>query len=128
MNRPSTFALAPASRRAGAAALLTLGTFAAIPVAQAQEKFVYMTNWFAEAEHGGFYQAIANGLYKKAGLDVTIKMGGPQVNIMQLMAAGQADCIMGSSDLQNHPGARGRRAGGHRRGDVPERPAGADRA
>jgi NitT/TauT family transport system substrate-binding protein len=59
-----------------------------------------MTNWFAEAEHGGFYQAVATGIYKKYGLDVTIKMGGPQVNIIQLMAAGQADCVMGSSDLQ----------------------------
>jgi NitT/TauT family transport system substrate-binding protein len=59
-----------------------------------------MTNWFAEAEHGGFYQAVAEGIYKKYGLDVTIKMGGPQVNIFQLMAAGQADCVMGSSDLQ----------------------------
>src|SRR4051812_2886180 len=68
--------------------------------AQAQEKFTYMTNWYAQAEHGGFYQAVATGLYKKYGLDVTIKMGGPQVNIMQLMAAGQTDCIMGSSDLQ----------------------------
>jgi NitT/TauT family transport system substrate-binding protein len=66
----------------------------------ADETFVFMTNWFAEAEHGGFYQAIATGLYKKAGLDVTLKMGGPQVNIIQLMAAGQADCVMGSSDLQ----------------------------
>jgi NitT/TauT family transport system substrate-binding protein len=68
--------------------------------ALAQEKFVYMTNWYAQAEHGGFYQAVATGLYRKAGLDVTIKMGGPQVNIIQLMAAGQADCVMGSSDLQ----------------------------
>jgi NitT/TauT family transport system substrate-binding protein len=59
-----------------------------------------MTNWYAQAEHGGFYQAVATGIYRKYGLDVTIKMGGPQVNIMQLMAAGQADCIMGSSDLQ----------------------------
>ena len=66
----------------------------------ADEKFVYVTNWFAEAEHGGFYQAVATGLYKRAGLDVTIKMGGPQVNIFQLMAAGQADCVMGASDLQ----------------------------
>jgi NitT/TauT family transport system substrate-binding protein len=79
------------------AALLALG---AIASAHADEKFIYMTNWFAEAEHGGFYQAVATGLYKKAGLDVTIKMGGPQVNIFQLMAAGQADCVMGSSDLQ----------------------------
>jgi NitT/TauT family transport system substrate-binding protein len=68
--------------------------------AKADEPFVYMTNWYAEAEHGGFYQAVALGIYKKYGLDVTVKMGGPQVNIMQIMAAGQADCIMGSSDLQ----------------------------
>jgi NitT/TauT family transport system substrate-binding protein len=68
--------------------------------AQAQEKFTYMTNWYAQAEHGGFYQAVATGIYKKYGLDVTIRMGGPQVNIMQLMAAGQTDCVMGSSDIQ----------------------------
>ena len=63
--------------------------------ASAQEKFSYTTNWYAQAEHGGFYQAVATGLYKKEGLDVTIRMGGPQVNIMQLMAAGQTDCVMG---------------------------------
>ncbi len=80
-------------------ALVAACAVAALP-ALAEEKFVYMTNWFAEAEHGGFYQAIATGIYKKAGLDVTVKMGGPQVNILQLMAAGQADCVMGSSDLQ----------------------------
>ncbi|MFT3720180.1 ABC transporter substrate-binding protein [Pseudorhodoferax sp.] len=80
--------------------LATAALCAAAFGAQAQEKFVYMTNWYAQAEHGGFYQAVATGLYKKHGLDVSIKMGGPQVNIMQVMAAGQADCIMGSSDLQ----------------------------
>ncbi len=63
--------------------------------ALAQEKFTYMTNWFAQAEHGGFYQALADGSYKAAGLDVTIRMGGPQVNIVQIMAAGQAECVMG---------------------------------
>ncbi|MFM2208982.1 MAG: hypothetical protein RIQ96_625 [Pseudomonadota bacterium] len=68
--------------------------------AQAQEKFTYMTNWYAQAEHGGFYQAVATGIYKRYGLDVTIRMGGPQVNVVQLMAAGQAECVMGSSDLQ----------------------------
>ncbi len=77
-----------------------LAGLAALPSAHADEKFVYMTNWYAQAEHGGFYQAIATGLYKKAGLDVTVKMGGPQVNIMQLMAAGEADCVMGGSDIQ----------------------------
>ena len=80
--------------------LIVAAITALAAAAQAQEKFTYMTNWYAQAEHGGFYQAVANGTYKKYGLDVTIKMGGPQVNIMQLMAAGQADCIMGSSDLQ----------------------------
>jgi len=83
---------------AGTAATLAFA-LAAAP-AQAQDKFTYMTNWYAQAEHGGFYQALAEGIYKKHGLDVTIKMGGPQVNITQMMAAGQADCIMGSSDIQ----------------------------
>lgn len=84
-------------RRVFAASLLALG---AMGTAQAQEQFTYMTNWYAQAEHGGFYQAVATGIYKKLGLDVTIKMGGPQVNIMQIMAAGQTECVMGSSDLQ----------------------------
>jgi NitT/TauT family transport system substrate-binding protein len=73
-------------------AILAMATFTP---AHAGEPFVYVTNWYAEAEHGGFYQAQATGLYAKAGLDVTLKMGGPQVNMMQLMMAGQADCIMG---------------------------------
>ncbi len=67
----------------------------AAAAAQAQQKFVFMTNWYAQAEHGGFYQAQARGLYKAAGLDVTLRMGGPQVNGMQLLAAGQTDCFMG---------------------------------
>jgi len=97
MTAPVSSSLRTTGGRSLAAGLLALGAMAP---AHADEKFVYMTNWFAEAEHGGFYQAVATGLYKKAGLDVTIKMGGPQVNIFQLMAAGQADCVMGSSDLQ----------------------------
>lgn len=89
----------PSPRLASLVTALLTG-LAAHGTAQAQDKFTYMTNWYAQAEHGGFYQAVATGLYKKYGLDVTIKMGGPQVNIVQLMAAGQADCVMGSSDLQ----------------------------
>jgi len=50
---------------------------------------------YAQAEHGGFYQAKAAGIYEKAGLDVTIKMGGPQVNGMQLLLAGERDVMMG---------------------------------
>lgn len=79
------------SRRLTLTALLML----TVGPALAAEPFTYITNWYAQAEHGGFYQAKATGLYQKAGLDVTIKMGGPQVNLMQLMLAGQADCIMG---------------------------------
>ena len=55
----------------------------------------YLTSWYAEAEHGGFYQAVATGIYQKYGMDVTIKMGGPQVNGMQLLGVGQAEFIMG---------------------------------
>jgi NitT/TauT family transport system substrate-binding protein len=63
--------------------------------ARAATKLTFLTSWFAQAEHGGFYQAKATGLYDKAGLDVTIKMGGPQVNGLQLLTGGEADIIMG---------------------------------
>jgi NitT/TauT family transport system substrate-binding protein len=58
-------------------------------------KVTYGTNWFAEAEHGGFYQAVATGIYKDYGLDVTIKMGGPQVNGTQLLMGSAVDFFMG---------------------------------
>ena len=63
--------------------------------AHAADKVTFLTSWYAQAEHGGFYQAKATGLYDKAGLDVTIKMGGPQVNGMQLLLGGNADIIIG---------------------------------
>jgi NitT/TauT family transport system substrate-binding protein len=63
--------------------------------AHATDKVTFLTSWFAQAEHGGFYQAKATGLYDKADLDVTIKMGGPQVNGMQLLLGGNADIIIG---------------------------------
>jgi len=68
-------------------------SLAASPVL-AQDRIVFATDWFAQAEHGGFYQALAEGTYKKHGLDVTIRMGGPQVNGLQLLAAGQIDVAM----------------------------------
>ncbi len=70
---------------------------AASGVARAAEpdRIVFSTDWLAQAEHGGFYQAVAEGLYKQANLDVTLKMGGPQVNGMQLVAAGALDVAMG---------------------------------
>jgi NitT/TauT family transport system substrate-binding protein len=67
--------------------------------AQVLPKLVFLTNWYAQAEHGGFYQAVAEGTYRKHGLDVEVKMGGPQVNVVQLLLGGQADLVMGY-DLQ----------------------------
>jgi NitT/TauT family transport system substrate-binding protein len=65
--------------------------------AQTLDKLTFGTNWKAQAEHGGYYQAVATGIYKKAGLDVTIRMGGPQINHPQLLAAGTIDFNMGSN-------------------------------
>lgn len=62
--------------------------------AQAADKVVVTTPWFAQADFGGPYQALATGIYKKHGLDVTLKSGGPQVNSMQLLLANQTDFIM----------------------------------
>jgi NitT/TauT family transport system substrate-binding protein len=76
------------------AAGLAFGALAVAP-AKAADKVTFLTSWFAQAEHGGFYQAKATGLYDKEGLDVTIKMGGPQVNGTQLLLGGEADIIIG---------------------------------
>lgn len=67
--------------------------------AQANDKIVLGTNWLAQAEHGGYYQAQAEGYYDAAGLDVTIKMGGPQVNTAQLLIAGALDFAMISNSF-----------------------------
>ena len=86
------------TRRAALAGLAGASAAAARPgraKAAGLTKITFLTSWFAEAEHGGFYQAKALGLYEKAGLDVTIKMGGPQVNGMQLLTGGAADIIVG---------------------------------
>ena len=69
-----------------AAASLTLGYGAT-----AAETVSFGTDWKAEAEHGGYYQAIATGIYRRHGLDVELRQGGPQVNHAQLLAAGRLD-------------------------------------
>ena len=77
----------------GAARLIAVGALvvaAAMP-AHALDHVTFGTDWRAEAEHGGYYQAIAAGIYKKYGLDVTLRQGGPQVNHTQLLAAGRLD-------------------------------------
>ena len=85
-------------RRAILALLATLLAPAFAP-ASAQTKVVFGTDWLAEAEHGGFYQALALGLYKKHGLDVTIRMGGPQTNPPQQVAAGVVDFQLSSGSF-----------------------------
>src|SRR5262245_65450690 len=65
--------------------------------AQGLDKLTFGTNWKAQAEHGGYYQAVATGIYRKYDLDVTIRMGGPQINHPQLLAAGVIDFNMGSN-------------------------------
>jgi len=65
--------------------------------ALAVDKVSYGTNWLAEAEHGGFYQAVADGTYAKYGLDVTIVPGGPQAANEALLVAGKIDFYMGGT-------------------------------
>ncbi len=69
-------------------------------VAFAQEKIVFATNWRAQPGHGGFYQALVDGTYKKYGLDVDIQQGGPQVNNRPMLPAGKIDFLMSGNMLQ----------------------------
>ncbi len=71
----------------------------AAPSSFAADKVSFGTNWLAEAEHGGYYQAVADGTYAKYGLDVTIVPGGPQANNGLLLAAGKLDFYMGGNML-----------------------------
>ncbi|MFW5823591.1 MAG: ABC transporter substrate-binding protein [Marinobacter sp.] len=82
--------------RMAGAPLLAAGLMVTTPLAAEDlDKIVFGTNWYAQAEHGGFYQAVAEGIYEKHGLDVEIKMGGPQVNGTQLLVSGRYDFLMG---------------------------------
>ena len=69
--------------------------------AQKLDAVRFGTNWVAEAEHGGFYQALADGTYRKHGLDVTIVPGGPQVNNRMLLAVDKLDFYMSTNTLQS---------------------------
>src|SRR5206468_4389443 len=73
-------------------AVVTAGAARAEPV-------TFGTDWKAEAEHGGFYQAIATGIYQRHGLEVVLRPGGPQVNHAQLLAAGVLDFNIASNSF-----------------------------
>ena len=77
-----------------ALAVLAALAVAAPGLSHAQDKVTFATNWKAQAAHGGFYQAVADGTYRKAGLEVTIQQGGPQVNNRPLLPAGKIDFLM----------------------------------
>ena len=67
------------------------------PQAQTLDKVSIQTDWRAQAEHGGYYQAIATGLYRKAGIECDVRQGGPSLNISQLLIAGRVDMTMSGS-------------------------------
>jgi NitT/TauT family transport system substrate-binding protein len=69
--------------------------------ALAADKVTFGTNWLAEAEHGGYYQAVVDGTYAKYGLEVTILQGGPQANNRLLLTSGKIEFYMGGNMLQS---------------------------
>lgn len=75
--------------------------FAGAMPAHALDEVSFGTNWLAQAEHGGFYQAVADGTYEKYGLKVTIRQGGPQAANRSLLIAGQIDFYMGGNMLES---------------------------
>ena len=92
-------ALLPRALTAGlAAAVMAISSAGAQTVL---DKVSFGTNWVAEAEHGGFFQALADGTYKSYGLDVTIVPGGPNNNNRMLLIAGKLDFFMSANTLQS---------------------------
>ena len=84
-----------------AAVFLAFTTMLGAAQAQKLDQVRFGTNWVAEAEHGGFYQALADGTYRKYGLDVTIVPGGPNVNNRILLPVGKLDFFMSANSLQS---------------------------
>ena len=78
---------------------LVAAVLALLPFAVHAETVSFGLDWKAEAEYGGYYQAVATGIYAKHGLDVTVKQGGPQVNHTQLLLAGRLDYNISSNSF-----------------------------
>jgi NitT/TauT family transport system substrate-binding protein len=92
--------MAAAILRIGLTGLALAGATLSAVSARALEKVAFGTNWVAEGEHGGFYQALADGTYRKYGLDVTIVPGGPNVNNRILLPVGKIDFFLSANSLQ----------------------------
>ena len=87
--------------RALTVVLLALTAASAPATAQTLDKVSFGTNWVAQAEHGGFFQAVADGTYNKYGLDVTIVPGGPNDNNRMLLISGKIDFFMTANTLMS---------------------------
>ena len=85
--------------RTGPVLVLLLAALLGAGPARAADLVRFGTDWKAEAEHGGYYQAIATGIYKRYGLEVELREGGPQVNQAQLLAAGRLDFNIASNSF-----------------------------
>ena len=83
------------------AALLVAGGMVSAAAAQTLDKVSFGANWVAEAEHGGFFQAVAAGTYKRYGLDVTIVPGGPNENNRMLLISGRLEFFMAANTLMS---------------------------
>ncbi len=93
--------LAVSLRRLTAAIGFALGIASSAAAEPALDRVSFGTNWVAQGEHGGFFQALADGTYRKFGLDVTIVPGGPNVNNRVLLIAGKLDFFMTANTLQS---------------------------
>ena len=93
--------MTPLARLAAALAVLAGIGGGGEALAQKRDAVRFGTNWVAQAEHGGFYQAVADGTYAACGLDVTIVPGGPQANNRMLLPVGRIDFYMGGNMLQS---------------------------
>lgn len=95
------------SRRNYLTSVMSLAALSSLPVrSQAPERVRFATNWKAQAAHGGFYQALADGTYRRYGLDVDILQGGPQVNTAALLPAGRIDFLMSGNLLHAFDAAK----------------------
>lgn len=91
--------IAGAGALAAATALAACGRSEAPVDDDGRVRLRFATDWRAQAEHGGFYQALASGAYEKRGLNVQIIQGGPAVNVPQLLASGAVELGMGSNSF-----------------------------
>src|SRR5689334_3655811 len=99
---PRSAFMSPSHLRRALMAGLLASVVSILPArSETLDKVTFGTNWVAEAEHGGFFQAVADGTYKKYGLDVTIVPGGPNENNRMLLIAGKIDFFMAANTLMS---------------------------